>query len=88
MRNFEFKQYVDIEMKIKVLGYKKSRPAPVCSNPSDPSFSDPGDDPGWLSVEFYIVIAGKEILITDQRLFEYLEDLLIDDIIQEGENEN
>lgn len=88
MSNFEFKQYIDLEIKVKVSEYKKRRSAPSCSNPSDPLFSDPGDDPECLSVDFYIVIAGKEILIKDRAVTDYLEDLLVDDIIQKGENES
>ena len=32
------------ELKVKVRGYRPSRPAPACSNPDSPLYSDPGDD--------------------------------------------
>jgi hypothetical protein len=85
--NLEFSQHVELEFKIKVSGYVKGRPAPACSDPSSPSYSDPGDDPEWRDNEFYLVTSEQEIKITDEKIIDYLENLLIDDIITEGEKE-
>jgi len=83
--NFEFKEKMELEFKIKVSGYKKGRPAPACSNPSSPLYSDSGDDPEWRDNEFYLIINDQEVKIHDERIIDYLEDRFTDDIITEGE---
>ena len=51
---FEFKE--DLEIIIEVHGFTPSRPAPLCDNPSDFNFADPGDDASWQDVKFYYLV--------------------------------
>ena len=60
------------EFKASVLttieGYTPSRPAPACSNPSSPIFSDDGDPAEFEEIKAVLNIAGKlEIELTDDQ---------------------
>lgn len=52
-KEFEIK----FNLHIEVTHYRPARPAPACSNPSDPAYSDPGDD---VEFEFTIYLLTKE----------------------------
>ena len=71
---------IEIEVEVRVLSYTPDRPAPACSNPSSPAFSDPGD-PG--EVEFEAWVDGVEIAGLEQswdfsqRVYEEMEKLHI-----------
>ena len=83
---FEFTE--ELEIIIEVHGFTPSRPAPLCDNPSDFNFADPGDDADWQEVKFYYLVDNKKVEITDKLFCEYLESIHRDNIIEKGENEN
>ena len=82
---FQFEKELDFFIIIEVHGYKPSRPAPVCSNPSHFNYADPGDDAEWDEVKFYYMDGQVKVQIKDEFFCSYLEDLLIDEIIAIGE---
>ena len=55
--NFNFD--IDVELTVKVESYRPARPAPACSNPSDPRYSDPGDDAEFE--DFRVYLMGNDI---------------------------
>ena len=69
--------YFDIPLEVKVTGYKPSRPAPACSNPSSPKFSDSGDD---CEYEIDFVVNGKPFTTMEE-----LEDILHEIVVDEGD---
>lgn len=70
--NFTFDY--DLHCEVIVDGFTESRPAPACSNPSDPSYSDCGDD-----AEF----DDFEIVINGVNLVDHLPQQIINNIIEE-----
>lgn len=49
MKDIVYSEKFDEDIIIEITHYKPGRPAPACSNPSSPAYSDPGDD---VEVEF------------------------------------
>jgi hypothetical protein len=80
MNNFKM-TLKGVELSIEVEGYKASRPAPMCSNPDSPRYSDPGDGPEF---DNYTVCVNEDIDITDllsQQVLNEIEER----IVEEGE---
>jgi hypothetical protein len=62
--------------KIKVYEYEPGRPAPACSNPSHPAYSDPGD-PGTLDYDaWFVVNEDPEMLVKIPDHFDNLTSML------------
>lgn len=51
--DIEPNEYIELELQIDIIDYSPYRPAPNCHNPSNPNFSDPGDD---LEIEYEATI--------------------------------
>ena len=61
---------------LELEGYVPSRPAPACSNPSSPLFSDPGDAADYERAEAVIIVGNREIILTEDQaeaIYEALE---------------
>lgn len=63
--DFEFETEITIPVKVVVKEFTPERPSPVCSNPSSPLYSDPGDPADWSDVE---------IILGDVNIIDYLTD--------------
>jgi hypothetical protein len=61
--------------------YLPGRPAPVCSNPDDPRYSDPGDNP---EIDISSVMLDSGIDITDYIGPEFMN-LLCDEALEAAE---
>jgi len=93
----EIKKEFDVTLKliIEVIHYTPARPAPPCSNPDSPAFSDPGDD---FEMEFNLFLvseSGEKIELPKvlhylyEELFEEIVEIYEDQLeIDQGENEN
>ena len=80
--NFKFDYIVDLPVTIEVEGFIPERPAPPCTNPSSPLYSDCGD-PAEFS-DFRVFFGNKDITgIIPERIIEEI----IEQIYIEGENE-
>lgn len=53
--DFTYNTEVTLEVRIRVDCFTPGYPAPACSNPSSPAFSDPGDDPEYESAQVVVV---------------------------------
>lgn len=58
----KFTTTVEIEIEVDA-DYTPGRPAPACSNPSSPAFSDTGDASEIEVIEMYLVNGKKKIKI-------------------------
>lgn len=54
MINFEIELDNNFSLDIQVEGFKPARPAPACSNPDSPLYSDSGDCAEWEEMEIRI----------------------------------
>ncbi len=97
--NFEYKTEITLKVKVEIKGFKPSREAPACSNPSSPLYSDFGDD---AVVEDYKIsaIIPEDVFINDKwqsvekevQLSEEIEtsifdsDLFYQEIVQYGDD--
>jgi len=63
---FSFNTEIDlteVEVEVKVSSYTPYRPAPDCSNPDSPKFSDPGDDEDFdWELVFILRDSGNKII--------------------------
>ena len=48
-----------VYLRVYLENFEPGRPAPACSNPDSPLFSDPGDDPEWDSMQVVLVFTKK-----------------------------
>jgi len=78
--------YLVAGAEVDVDGYRPGRPAPVCSNPSSPAYSDPGDNPEFDDYKLTVSIEGHTIDITD-KITEELDKKITEIIFQKGEEE-
>jgi len=69
-----------LELNIQVEGFTPSRPAPPCSNPDDPRYSDDGDNAEWESVAVYLSGVDISMLLPPSYISEHR-----DEIIERGE---
>lgn len=77
----------EITLKIEVeLDYIPGRPAPACSNPSDPRFSDPGDDPELQVTAIKLLTDDGEIAIPE-NIRDEIELMFYDDFINQANRE-
>ena len=78
--NFEFELTTDElgDLRIAVEDFYPGRPAPPCSNPDHPDYSDPGDDPEFFW-DAYIAGTNKMIPIDDMKLINLIEDIILDE---------
>ena len=53
------------ELRFEITDFTPGRPAPACSNPSSPRFSDPGD-PMEFNTRIILTVNSKEIEITGE----------------------
>lgn len=53
------------ELRFEITDFTPGRPAPACSNPSSPRFSDPGD-PMEYNTRIILTVNSKEIEITGE----------------------
>lgn len=53
------------ELRFEITDFTPGRPAPACSNPSSPRFSDPGD-PMEFNTKIILTVNSKEIEITGE----------------------
>lgn len=92
--NFEFiieKEFKNsyVEIFINVKNYIPTRPAPICSNPSSPAFSDCGDDPEFEDYTANILILTEQGQIffvpLPDDLHDVLETEIIDEIFKRGD---
>ncbi len=86
MKGYNFNFHVDegcLELNIQVEGFTPSRPAPDCSIPDDPQYSDGGDDAEWDDVKVYL--KGVDITMLLPEL--YIEDMS-DEIIERGKEKS
>lgn len=63
-----------VEVEIEVLSYTPERPAPYCSNPDSPSYSDCGDDPEG-EYRAFILIGTHYIEFSDDMYDEYDQEI-------------
>lgn len=73
----------------KITHYYHGRPAPACSNPSSPAYSDCEDYPE-LEAEVYLYFEGKEYHITgklSEAVFNKYYSKILDEIIDLQESE-
>ena len=75
----------DFDIEVEVKGYVPPRPAPACSNPSSPLFSDSGDDAEYEKLSAWLILRGHKIKFT-KALYEAFEDELWDTIQEEFED--
>ena len=62
------KEELTADVTLEITGYTPSRPAPACSNPSSPIFSDDGDPAEFEEIKAVLNIAGKlEIELTEDQ---------------------
>lgn len=54
------------ELRFEITDFNPGRPAPVCSNPSSPAFSDPGDPMEYNIDRVILTVNGREIEITGE----------------------
>ena len=68
--------------RIEIRGFNPGRPAPVCSNPDSPLFSDMGDDADIDEIEIFCNIAGIEFNLEEINpdLFYQVYDKILDRI--------
>ena len=82
----KFSLFIDMALDVVIDDYRPGRAAPICSNPSHPDFSDPGDEPEWNKIFFYYTDDyGNKHRIQDEFLCQYLEDVYIEQIILEAD---
>jgi len=77
--NFEFETSMEFDVHVEVEGFVPERPAPACSNPDDPRYSDSGDPAEWDKYTAYFVFTqnGKKIRIEfPDDLYEIMGDNL------------
>ncbi|HUU86385.1 MAG TPA: hypothetical protein VMX17_01360 [Candidatus Glassbacteria bacterium] len=81
----EFKKKFNIEigLLVEITYYLPDRPAPACSNPSSPAYSDPGDDAELEFVLYTIDGKGKKKEIPEE--FHFLYETLYDEIFEKVE---
>lgn len=75
--NFEVEVEVTFKLKLSIKDYTPARPAPPCSNPDDPRYSDPGDD------EYYEVEGAKLIVPLAHNMEEIVDIVLPDEFYGE-----
>ena len=88
-KDFILKNDEEVTIFIEVCHFTGSRPAPACSNPDSPAFSDCGDDCDY-DAEYYLIEEDggeKELHYSDPVLNE-LEDRLHQLICKKGEEES
>ena len=73
---------LDLELIVDVIDYTPARPAPACSNPSDPAYADPGDP---AEIEFVLYLQdedGKMHIIPDSLcvIYEMLYDWILEEV--------
>jgi hypothetical protein len=85
--NFEFKTDVNVDIKVCVNGFTAGRPAPICSNPSNYQYSDPGDPAEFDNVELFFIVDDKEIPCP-RELYDMIVDQILDKIFDEGQEQN
>ena len=78
-----FKKEFEIKFNlfIDVTHYRPARPAPACSNPSDPAYSDPGDDLEFEFVIYLLTKEGEKKELPEELdfLYEYIYDEVLED---------
>lgn len=72
---------LDLEIIVDVIDYTPARPAPSCSNPSDPAYSDSGD-PEEIDFVLYLEDSAGNIQVVPDSLSILYENLL-NDILSE-----
>lgn len=81
------KLQTEITLKVEVeLDYIPGRPAPACSNPSDPRFSDPGDNPELEVKAIKLLTDDGEIAIPD-NIRDEIEMMYYNDFINQANQE-
>ena len=75
--------YEDFEIVFKVTGFKPARPAPPCSNPDSPAFSDCGDDGESGDIEAYFRFDGVDIKCPIEFDY-YMVERCLDEIEEKG----
>lgn len=79
---------LEYNLKIDVEDFRPSRPAPPCSNPDSPRYSDCGDDAEWNNATASLVKDNGTIIpITEEQFLDYIFDdyVIIGRIIEKGE---
>jgi len=91
---FSFNTEIDlteIEVEVKVTHFIPYRPAPACSNPDSPKFSDSGDDEEMeYDLSFVCRDYNKTIIKTipfPDELYEFIDLQLVEQQIRENINE-
>jgi len=83
MNLFKVDVNIDLSLIVEVTHYKPARPAPACSNPSDPAYADSGD-PCELEYVLWLVDShGNKNLIPDEM--EIMYDMVFDSVLEEVE---
>ena len=80
---FKKKFNIEIELRVEITHYSEERPAPACSNPSSPAYSDPGDDAELEFLLYTIDDKGEKKEIPEE--FHFLYEDLYDDVSEEVE---
>jgi len=102
MKKFDFDFITELKLNngnfdilVQVTGFKPSRPAPPCSNPDSPAFSDCGDDPEFddYKAHFYFSTTEKTFFIdVPEELLDIVDEIMFEKICTKGEeiywNEN
>jgi len=76
-----------VKLIMTVHGYNHGTPAPACSNPDSPRFSDPGCPPEFDDVSFVIIVNDRAIELPDEivdKIYDALENVIdakLDDAI-------
>jgi hypothetical protein len=75
-KDFEFTDYHEFEIEIKVTGFTPERPAPACSNHDSPAFSDCGDSAEWNEVTMFFHLK-KERFNVEKNKQEVVKELIV-----------
>jgi hypothetical protein len=95
MKKFDFDFSTELKLDngnfdilVQVSGYLPTRPAPPCSNPDSPAFSDCGDDPEFdeYKAHFYFKTDQKTFFINvPEELLEIMEEVMFEKICMKGD---
>ena len=86
--DYDFDNHSETELFIQVRDFVPSRPAPACSNPDSPAFSDCGDDAEYDEFSIHMVIRHDKkvfFLSLPDTLYAAIEDEVVYKIFCEGE---
>ena len=75
-KDFDFIDYHEFEIEVKVTGFTPERPAPACSNHDSPAFSDCGCPAEWSDVTMFFHLK-KERFNNETNKTEVKEELIV-----------